>query len=143
MKVGVRPSARFAEYVRKIACDEWEFVGTSGGDKGILRHKSGATVAYGLHDGGNDWNGPRNFATEVQRICGCRLIEHRGRKRSRKSAPGADPQVEASRRRHAAEFAAKAEERERQRAQEEQRRLAAERAAADDRRRREIEGLMR
>lgn len=80
------PGPRHAEYVRKIAkCGHWEFVKTTGGDKAVLAHRaSGQTIAYGLHDGGNDYNSARNFATEAQRICGCRFIESRGRKRSRK-----------------------------------------------------------
>lgn len=86
VKVDHKPSSRFAEYIRKIACDQWECAGASGNDKAILRHReTGQTVAYNLHDGGNDWNGPRNFALDVQRLCGCQLIEPRGRKKSRKS----------------------------------------------------------
>lgn len=144
MKVDYAPSKRYAEYVRKITCGEWRPDGLRGNDKAVLRHTSGATVAYGLHDGGNEWNGPRNFAAEVQRICGCQLIEPRGRKRSRKSAATAvDPEVEASRRRHAERYEARLAEREAARQAEMDRRVAAERAAADDRRRREIEELMR
>lgn len=85
MKVDPKPSRRFSEYVRKISCDEWTSLGKGRDDVGVLQHESGVTVAYGLHDGGNDINGPRNFAAEVQRICGCHLIEARGRKRSRKA----------------------------------------------------------
>ena len=98
-----KPSPRFAEYVRKMsACGHWTFTGKTGTDKAILEH-DGVTVAYQLHDGGNDWNGPRNFAAEAQRICGCRLIEHRGRKRSRKNFRDVDDQVEAQRKRYRAE----------------------------------------
>lgn len=101
-----KPSKRFSCYVRKITCGEWEALGPSGagGHSAILRHTSGATVSYALHDGGNDLNAPRNFAAEVQRICGCKLIEPRGRKRGRQKPQREDPQVAASRRRHAAEL---------------------------------------
>lgn len=121
MRVDYKPSSRYAEYVRKIQCDEWECAGKSGNDKAVLRHMpSGVTVAYNLHDGGNDWNGPRNFAAEVQRACGCRLIEPRGRKASRKSPRvGTDPEVEASRRKHRETWAAKAAERDAARVAEE------------------------
>jgi len=145
VNVSYKPSRRFAEYVRKIVCDEWEDLGVRGNDLGVLRHKpSGITVAYALHDGGNEWNGPRNFAADVQKVCGCRLIEPRGRKTSRKStAVIADPQVEASRRRHATEWEAASQARETERAAEASRRAAAERAESDERRRRDIESLMR
>ncbi len=80
-----KPSPRFAEYVRKMsACGHWTFTGRTGTDKAVLEH-DGVTVAYQLHDGGNDWNGPRNFAAEAQRACGCKFIESRGRKKSRKA----------------------------------------------------------
>lgn len=80
-----KPATRYAEYVRKVkACGHWEYDKSTGRDKAVLRHKSGATVAYNLHDGGNDWNGARNFAAEAGRACGCKFIESRGRKKSRK-----------------------------------------------------------
>lgn len=86
MRLEYKPSPRFAEYVRKITCDHWETAGVSNNDRAVLRHKAtGQTVSYALHDGGNDRNGGRNFAADVQRICGCRLLEVRGRKRSRKA----------------------------------------------------------
>lgn len=143
-----KPSKRYAEYVRKIKCDEWAEAGVSGNDKGILRHiATGVTVAYGLHDGGNDWNGPRNFASEVQRICGCQLIEARGRKASRKKVSSIDPQVEAARAKHAELHAERLEREHREREearQVEERRLASARAAQEsDRREREITALMR
>jgi hypothetical protein len=93
MRLDHKPSRRYAEYVRRIVCDEWTPAGSTGGDKALLVHVSGVTVAYCLHDGGNDWNGPRNFALEVQKTCGCQLIEARGRKKSRKAVKpsGFDP----------------------------------------------------
>lgn len=98
MNVSPKPSPRFAEYVRKIKCGEWESLGPLGSDKGALRHThTGQTVAYNTHDGGNEWNGARNFALTVQRICGCRLIEPRGRKRSRKAFRPSGFRVETSR----------------------------------------------
>lgn len=101
MKVDYKPSPRYAEYVRKITCGDWEPAGIKGNDRGVLLHtKTGATVSYGLHDGGNALSGPRNFAADVQRICGCPLVEPRGRKRSRKNPARADPAFEAARQRH-------------------------------------------
>lgn len=87
MKLHFKPSKRYAEYVRLIKCDRWVADDKAvGNDKAILRCVlNGATVAYGLHDGGNEWNGPRNFAAEVQKACGCQIVEHRGRKKSRKA----------------------------------------------------------
>lgn len=148
MNPSIKPSKRYAEYVRKITCDEWDEAGTTGNDKGVLRHKAtGATVAYCLHDGGNDWNGPRNFAAEVQRICGCRLIEARGRKTSRKAVSNIDPAVEAAKAKHVELHAERLErefqQREAARA-EEAKRIAAAKAARDsDRRERDIASLMR
>jgi hypothetical protein len=145
MRFDPKPSRRYAEYTRKIACDEWVVIGATGNDKVVIQHRpSGATAAYCLHDGGNDWNGPRNFALDVQRACGCQLIQPRGRKKSRKSLrPAEDPQLEAARRKHAEEFQARADERDRLRAKEEARQISARVAAEQDRRRREIEDLMR
>ena len=88
-----KPSSRYAEYVRKLAaCGHWKFTGIVGGDKAVLSHR-GATVTYGMHDGGNDYNGPRNFAAAAQRACGCTFVQPRGRKRSRKAvtASGINP----------------------------------------------------
>lgn len=149
MNVTPKPSRRFSEYVRKIACDEWESgFDPIGNDKGILRHRAtGQTVAYNLHDGGNDWNGPRNFAAAVQRICGCPLIEARGRKHSRKNFLAEDPREAAKREKYAAEHAERLEQRERDRiaALEAERRQqeAAARARASQEREREIQQLMR
>lgn len=87
MRLHFRPSKRYSEYVRLIKCDHWVADDKPvGNDKAVLRCTlNGKTVAYGLHDGGNDWNGPRNFAAEVEKCCGCRIIQPRGRKRSKKA----------------------------------------------------------
>lgn len=87
MKIHVRPSKRYAEYIRRIKCDHWVADDKPvGNDKAVLRCVlNDATAAYGLHDGGNDWNGPRNFAADIQKGCGCQIIESRGRKKSRKA----------------------------------------------------------
>lgn len=80
------PSRRFRPYVKKVmACGHWEDAeDCTGNDKAILRHVvTGLTVAYHLHDGGNDQNAPRNFAADAGAICGCSFIEHRNRRRSR------------------------------------------------------------
>lgn len=82
-----KASPRYAEYVRKLkACGHWYFAGLSRGEHdAILRHRrTGRTVSYPSHDGGNEYNGARNFAAQAGQICGCTFVEHRGRKRSRK-----------------------------------------------------------
>ena len=85
-----KPSQRAAEYVRKVkACGHWTHVDTKR-DGAVLRHDTtGVTVVYSLHDGGNDLNGAHNFATAAQNACGCRFIESRNRKPSRKQWRGA------------------------------------------------------
>lgn len=150
MKLDPAPSKRYGEYLRKVTCDEWEVVGLRGDDKVVLRHRGTAmTIAYGTHDGGNDWNGPRNMALAMQRACGCRLIEPRGRKRSRKGRGPTreDLALAAARRKHRERYEAEAETRGAARAAERaaaQRRAREIAAAADaDRRRRDIEDLMR
>ncbi len=83
-----RPSARFRPYVvAALRCGHWEAVDKliDHGAHSLLRHKgSGKTITYGLHDGGNEWNGARNMAKALGDICGCSFIENRNRKRSRK-----------------------------------------------------------
>lgn len=88
-----RPSSRFREYVKKVmACGHWaDGEQAIGGDKAVLIHSStGKTIAYQLHDGGNDWNSARNFATEAGAICGCSFVENRNRRRSRKAPETTD-----------------------------------------------------
>ena len=84
-----KPSPRFAEYVRKVkACGHWQHTETRA-DRAILRYvTSGQTIAYSLHDGGNEKNGARNFAAEAQATCGCKFVEARNRKPSRKRWKG-------------------------------------------------------
>lgn len=156
MNTPVKPSKRYAEYVRKITCSDWEYVGTKGGDKAVLRHvPTGETVAYCLHDGGNDYNGPRNFAAQVQRICGCRMIEARGRKKSRKAvkqeriASKYEDQLillenaQAARREEAEKARAEKIEAVRRQALVNELERRRRQAALEDRTRREIEQLMR
>lgn len=91
----------------------------------------------------SEYRGRKNSIAALERLSGRKLPRAKHR-RSRKSfAVTADPEVEASRRRHAETFAEKADEREAARAAEQQRIVAAQQAAADERRRREIEDLMR
>lgn len=108
------PSKRFGEYVRKLmACGHWEDAERADGDHvAWVRHKAtGKELNYQLHDGGNDTNSPRNMARAAQDICGCKFIEVRGRKRSRKAvrmydAPKRSAKAEAKR---LAEFNARRE----------------------------------
>lgn len=82
-----RPSPRFAEYVRKVmACGHWEDAElVEGNHIAFMQHiDSGARIAYQIH-GGNEPNAARNMARDAERICGCRFLEHRGRKKSRKA----------------------------------------------------------
>lgn len=93
-------SPRYAEYVGKIAhCGHWELTGKQTSDiVQIRRIGTSQTLAYGTHDGGNNWNGPRNFAAQAQRACGCRFVSPRNRKRSRKKVETSGFSVEAARR---------------------------------------------
>src|SRR5690606_40444553 len=88
MSLRYAPSKRYAKYVKAaMACGHWrDGAKVTGNDKALLVHiRTGKTVAYGLHDGGSDWNGARNFAKEAGDICGCLFVQPRGRKRSRKA----------------------------------------------------------
>lgn len=87
MSAWPKPSRRFAEYVRRVsACGHWRQTGRRRSDAVEIEHvETGRTLWYGTHDGGNDLNSARNFAADAQRECGCRLVEARGRKRSRKA----------------------------------------------------------
>lgn len=81
-----KPSKRFSEYVPKIlACGHWEATGKIVGNHlAEIRSTTGAeSIFYGLHDGGNDLNSARNFATKAQRVCGCKFIEPRRRNAGR------------------------------------------------------------
>lgn len=85
-----KPSKRFSEYVPKIlACGHWEATGRLVGNHlAEIRSTIGAeSIFYALHDGGNDLNSARNFATKAQRLCGCKFIEHRRRNAGRSTRP--------------------------------------------------------
>lgn len=87
MGLRYRPSPRFRPYVEKVmSCGHWLDTGrVVSGDCAVLIHETtGHTIAYGLHDGGNDYNGARNFAAEAQAVCGCTFLQPRNRRRSRK-----------------------------------------------------------
>lgn len=83
-----KPSARFSEYVTKMRrCGHWEETGAVTSHTGEIRHiDSGQSLWFHTHDGGNEMNAARNFAAEASQLCGCRFIEPRGRKKSRKAA---------------------------------------------------------
>lgn len=84
-----KPSRRYAEYVYAVlSCGHWEETGrVVKHSHAEIRHiETGETTTYGMHDGGNDRNGPRNFASLCGRICGCRFVQPRGRKASRRKA---------------------------------------------------------
>lgn len=101
MSVMYPPSKRFAEYVKAVmACGHWSDAETViGNHAGQLVHTAtGQTVGYLLHDGGNDVNGPRNFARKAGAICGCTFIQPRGRKSSRKSIRGTGFDIKRARR---------------------------------------------
>ena len=87
----IQPSPRYAEYVKAVlSCGHWEPTGRmiSKSHPEIIHVKSGQTLTYQIHDGGSDQNSPRNFAASAQRICGCKFVQSRGRKRSRKKVEG-------------------------------------------------------
>lgn len=91
----------------------------------------------------SEYRGRRNTIAALERMSG-RKLPRANHRRSRKSfAVKADPEVEASRRRHAETFAARAAERDAARESEKRRQAAAEAEAAAERRRRDIESLMR
>lgn len=82
------PSKRFYEYVTAVlACGHWEETGrlVKHSHAEIRNIQTGETTVYSTHDGGNDYNGPRNFATWCGRACGCEFVQHRNRRRSRKA----------------------------------------------------------
>lgn len=81
------PSKRFSEYVTKMRrCGHWEETGAFSDHGAEIRHiNSGESLWFHMHDGGNEINSSRNFATAASRLCGCKFIEPRGRKKSRKA----------------------------------------------------------
>jgi len=103
-----KPSSRYREYVDKVrACGHWEFSHIDGKNHAVLTHApTGQAVSYAMHDGGSEWNSPRNFASQAGRVCGCSFVEARGRKRSRKAPQlsGYSPRKTASEREAAEEI---------------------------------------
>lgn len=101
MSVRYAPSKRYAPYVKALMeCGHWsDAETTTGGHVAQLVHNAtGQTVAYALHDGGNEWNAGRNFAKQAGDICGCTFIQPRGRKRSRKAVERTDFDIVRARR---------------------------------------------
>ncbi len=82
-----RPSTRFASVVRAMRrCGHWEITGRTNAHAAEIRHaESGESLWFAIHDGGNDVNAVRNFASDAGRICGCTFVEPRGRKAGRRS----------------------------------------------------------
>lgn len=122
----------------------WVHLGTKPGHTvgQIQWPKTGAIVNYSTTPKAGGW---KTVAQMIYAESGVDLRRKGSNRRSRKnfSRREIDPQVEASRRRHAEAFAERASEREAQRMTEERRLAAARHAAEADRRRREIEELMR
>lgn len=85
MKLDFPPSKRYAEVLSKITCDHWVCEGRNDHQAFIRCILNGVRLSYGTHDGGNEWNSARNFAADMEKACGCRLIDHRNRRRSRKA----------------------------------------------------------
>ena len=84
----------------------------------------------------SEWRGVKNAVAQMERIAGTKLARPNHRRGRKSTAPTTDPQVEASRRKHAETY-------EEKRAEQEQREAQARAFAAAERRRREIEDLMR
>lgn len=80
-----KPSPRFAEVLRRVSCDHWEYTHRDA-HQGYLRCLlNDVVVGYSTHDGGNVVNGPRNMAAKMEKACGCTIIGNRNRRRSRKA----------------------------------------------------------
>lgn len=119
----------------------FKFAGYDGSGHVTWVHPNGAR--YSTPATPSEYRGVRNSIAALERLSGCKLARPNHR-RSRKSfAIQADPEVEASRRRHAETFADKADERDAAKEAERARIADAQRTAAAERRRREIEELMR
>lgn len=82
-----KPSTRAAGYVRAaLKCGHWEDAEQKNSHEAFLRHiESGVLIGYPMHDGGSDYNSARNSANAMSALCGCKFVEARGRKRSRKA----------------------------------------------------------
>lgn len=122
----------------------WEHVGTrSGHTTGVIRWPAtGAEVTFSTTPRSGAW---KYVAEDIYRASGVDLRRKGSNRRSRKNFARAstDPQVEASRRRHAEAWDSKLEEREMARQEAELRRREIRAIQAAERRRREIEDLMR
>lgn len=80
------PSKRYAEVLRKVTCDHWVPEERRNSHQAwLVCVLNGVRLSYGTHDGGNEWNSARNFAADMEKACGCKLIDHRNRRRSRKA----------------------------------------------------------
>lgn len=112
----------------------FKFAGYDGSGHVVWAHPNGARYSTPASPG--EYRGVRNAVAALERLSGNKLPRVNHRRGRKPSGPAVDPEVEASRRRHAETFDAKVAERDAQR-------VAAERAANADRRRREIEDLMR
>lgn len=119
----------------------FKFAGYDGGGHLVWAHPNGAR--YSTPATPSEYRGVRNSIAALERLSG-QKIDRPNHRRSRKNfTDTTDAEVEASRRRHAETFAAKADERDAAKAAESARLADAKRTEAADRRRREIEELMR
>ena len=119
----------------------YKFAGYDGSGHIVWAHPNGAR--YSTAATPSEWRGVRNAIAALERLSG-RKIARPNHRRGRKSpAVQPDPEVEASRRRHAETFEAKAAERDRIKEAEALRLADAQRTAAAERRRQDLEALMR
>lgn len=129
--------------VMREALDKgWEWVGyTKSGHVEIRWPATGALLHCATTP--SDRNSWKQFARNIEQVSGLLVVRKGNRRRSKKSTRvQVDPQIEASRRRHAAAQAAEVAQREAAEVARQCAALAAERAAESDRHRREIESLM-
>lgn len=119
----------------------FRFAGYDGSGHIVWQHPNGAR--YSTPATPSEYRGVANSIAALERLSG-RKIDRPNHRRSRKNfAITTDAEVEASRRRHAETFAAKADERDAAKSAELARLADAKRTEAAERRRREIEELMR
>jgi hypothetical protein len=86
-----RPSKRYRPFVQALlSCGHWRIPDVKGnGHQAPIEHiGTGRRLWYETHDGGNDINSARNFASAAGKICGCTFVQPRQRKRSRKAFRG-------------------------------------------------------
>lgn len=132
---------------RVIAAAEqlgWQVGATNGTGHIELTHPCGAK--YSTAATPSEWRGVKNSIADLERLSGQKL-DRPNHRRSRKTFSQVDPEVEAARKKHAAEHAERLEREEAQRRQtladEKARLVAADQAKASERREREIQALMR